>query len=135
TVGPISIGSVDPNVAASASGISPTFNSTTNSPTYTSGGTITGSAGQTCNLSDFSVGGSLGINPTFDVTTNSPTYTSGGTISGSGGQTCTLSNFNGVTGALATVALIGTNTIPTGTQLIVSSPGFGATTPPTTASL
>ncbi len=134
TVGPITIGSVNPQVAASASGIESTFNSVTNSPTYSSGGTITGSAGQTCNLSDFSIGGSLGINPTFSAVTNSPTYTSGGTVSGSGGQTCTLSNFNGVTGALATVALIGTNTIPTGTQLTVTATGFGATTPPTTAS-
>lgn len=136
TVGPISIGSIDPTVAANASGIEPTFSSTTNSPTYSSGGTISGSAGQTCNLSTFTVGGSLGIDPVFSQATNSPTYTSGGTISGSGGQTCTLSNFNGgVTGATATVALIGTNTIATGTHLVITSSGSGGTSAPTTATL
>jgi hypothetical protein len=53
TVGPFTFGSNDPNVASSSSGINPTFSSTTNTPTYVSGGTITGSKGQTCNLSNF----------------------------------------------------------------------------------
>jgi hypothetical protein len=134
TVGPITIASNDPTIVATSAGIDPTYSSATNSPTYTSGGTITGSAGQTCNLSSFSVGGS-GIDPTFSSTTNSPTYTSGGTITGSFGQTCNLSNFNGVTGATATVALTGTNAIASGTPLIVAAEGYGATTPPTTATL
>src|SRR5208337_2805877 len=93
TVGPISLGSNDLTIVATSAGIEPTYSSTTNSPTYTSGGTITGSKGQTCNLSNFSVGGS-GIEPIYSSTTNSPTYTSGGTITGSAGQTCNLSNFS-----------------------------------------
>lgn len=95
TVGPFTFGSNDNSVAATSSGIVPTYSSATNTPTYSSGGTITGSAGQTCNLSDF----------------------------------------NGVTNATATVALTGHNTIASGTQLTVTSSGYGATTPPTTATL
>ncbi len=135
TVGPITFGSNDFTIATSSSGIESTYSATTNSPTYTSGGTITGSAGQSCKLSNFTVGGSSGIDPTYSSATNSPTYTSGGTISGSPGQTCTLSDFNGVTGATATVALTGTNTIASGTQLTVTAEGSGGTTPPTTATL
>jgi len=134
TVGPIALGSNDLTIVATSAGIEPTYSSATNSPTYTSGGTITGSKGQICNLSNFSVGGS-GIDPTYSSTTNSPTYTSGGTITGSAGQTCNLSNFNGVTGATATVALISANTIASGTHLIVTAEGYGATTAPTTAAL
>jgi hypothetical protein len=135
TVGPIYFSSNDLTIAASSSGIESTFSSTTNSPTYTSGGTISGSAGQTCKLSNFAVGGSSGIDPTYSSVTNSPTYTSGGTITGSASQTCTLTDFNGVTGASATVELTGTNTIASGTHLTVTAPGSGATSPPTTATL
>jgi hypothetical protein len=136
TVGPISIDSNDLTVVAISSGIEPTFSPTTNSPTYTSGGTITGSKGQTCNLSNFTVGGTGGINPIFSSLTNSPTYTSGGVIVGTAGQTCNLSNFNnGVTGATATVALTSTNAIATGTQLNITNEGTGGTAPPTTAML
>jgi hypothetical protein len=78
---------------------------------------------------------SAGIASTFSSTTDSPTYTSGGTITGSKGQTCNLSSFNGVTGATATVALTGQNTIASGTQLTVTNPGFGGLVPPTTATL
>jgi len=134
TVGPIAIASNDPTIVATSAGIEPTYSSTTNSPTYTSGGTISGSAGQTCNLSNFSAGGS-GINPIYSSVTNSPTYTSGGTITGSVGQYCNLSDFNGVTGATATVALTATNTIASGTQLAIVTEGYGATTAPTTATL
>ncbi len=81
------------------------------------------------------VGSSAGVEATYSATTNSPTYTSGGTTSGSAGQTCSLSNFNGVTGATATVPLTGTNAIASGTQLTVTASGYGATTPPTTATL
>lgn len=77
SVGPFSYGAVDPNVIANASGISPTYSSTTSSPTYQSGGTISGSKGQTCTLSDFSTGATQGINPTFSASSNSPTYQSG----------------------------------------------------------
>ncbi len=85
---------------------------------------------------DFSVAASAsGIESTYSGTTNSPTYTSGGTITGSVGQTCQLSSFNGVTGAMATVALTGVNTIASGTQLTVTDQGTGGTTPPTTATL
>src|SRR5271166_5292223 len=134
TVGPISLGSNDLTIVATSAGIEPTYSSTTNSPTYTSGGTISGSAGQTCNLSNFSAGGS-GINPIYSSVTNSPTYTSGGTITGSVGQYCNLSNFNGVTSATATVTLTATNTIASGTQLTIVTEGYGATTAPTTAAL
>ena len=135
TVGPITLASNDLNVVGSSAGVEATYSVTTNSPTYTSGGTVTGSKGQTCNLSNFGVGGGSGINPTYSATTNSPTYTSGGTTSGSAGQTCSLSNFNGVTGATATVPLTGTNAIASGTQLTVTAEGSGATTAPTTATL
>jgi hypothetical protein len=135
TVGPISSGSNDLTVAANSSGIDPTYSSATKTPTYSSGGTITGSKGQTCNLSNFGVGGSSGIEPDYSPVTNSPTYTSGGTIIGSQGQTCELSDFNGVTGATATVTLTGTNLIVSGAHLIITSEGSGASTPPTTATL
>ena len=69
TVGPISFSSNDLTVVASSSGIEPTYSSTTNSPTYTSGGTITGSKGQTCNLSNFGVGSSSGIEPSYSPVT------------------------------------------------------------------
>ncbi|HUI83511.1 MAG TPA: hypothetical protein VL240_04765, partial [Candidatus Binatia bacterium] len=81
------------------------------------------------------VANSAGIESTFSASTNSPTYTSGGTIRGSTGQTCNLSSFNGVNGAMATVALTGSNTIASGTHLTITSPGSGATVPPTTAAL
>jgi Bacterial Ig-like domain (group 2) len=136
TVGPFVYGSGDATVAASAAGIEPNFSSTTNSPTYSSGGTITGSKGQTCNLTDFSVGGGTGINPTYDQATKSPTYVSGGSITGTVGQTCNLSGFNGVSNATALVTLTDTNLIATGAQLTITNPGFnGGTTPPTTATL
>ncbi len=136
TVGPISFSSNDLTIVGSSSGVEPTYSSTTDSPTYTSGGTITGSKGQTCNLSNFGVGSSSGIDPSYSPVTRSPTYTSGGLITGSTGQTCTLSNFNnGITGATATVLLTGTNTIASGTQLIITAEGSGATAAPTTATL
>ncbi len=135
TVGPITVSSNDLTVVANSAGVEPTFDPATNSPTYTSGGTITGSKGQTCNLSNFSVGGASGIEPTYSPVTNSPTYTSGGSISGTAGQTCNLANFNGVTGATATVALTSANTIATGTRLTITAEGSGGTSPPTTATL
>jgi hypothetical protein len=136
TVGPFTYSSANLLVAATAAGINPNYSSTTNSPTYNAGGTITGSSGQTCNLSDFSVGGGTGIDPTYNPSTNSPTYTSGGSITGAAGQTCTLSNFNGVSGAVAQVLLTGTNTIATGARLTVTNPGTGGgSVAPTTADL
>jgi hypothetical protein len=78
---------------------------------------------------------SAGIVSTFSSTTNTPTYTSGGSIAGSKGQTCNLSAFNGVTNATATVALTGQNVIASGTQLTITSPGYGATVAPTAATL
>jgi Bacterial Ig-like domain (group 2) len=133
TVGPIAINSNDLTIVANSSGIEPTFSSVDNSPTYNSGGTITGSKGQTCNLSNFTVGNNGGIDPIYSSVTNSPTYTSGGTFIGSTGQTCNLSNFNGVDGATATVALTSANTIAGGTVLTITNEGSGGTTPPTTA--
>ena len=136
TVGPFTFGSNDQLVAANSSGIEPTFSPATDSPTYISGGTISGSKGQTCNLSSFGFGSSSGIDPTYSPVTNSPTYTSGGSIIGSTGQTCSLTNFNnGIAGATGTVALTGTDVIASGTRLTITSEGSGATSPPTTAVL
>lgn len=135
TVGPFTYSSNNLNVAANSAGIQSTYSAVTNSPTYSSGGSITGTKGQTCNLSKFEVGGTTGIDPIYSAATNSPTYVSGGVVSGSAGQTCNFSNFNGVTGATAVVALTGTNTIATGTHLTITAEGSGATSPPTTSTL
>ena len=135
TVGPIAISSNDPTIASNSTGIEPTYSSATDTPTYQSGGTIAGSSGQTCNLSNFTAGNASGIDPTYSLATNSPTYTSGGAFTGNVGQTCSLSNFNGVTGATATVALTGTDAIASGTHLTITSEGSGGITPPTTATL
>lgn len=78
---------------------------------------------------------SAGVDSTFDSTHNTPTYVSGGTFTGSKGDTCNLSNFNGVTGAMGTLALTGTNTVAGGTQLTITATGYGGTTPPTIATL
>jgi hypothetical protein len=53
TVGPFSFGTNNATVAASSAGIQSTYSSTTNTPVYLSGGTISGSQGQTCDLSSF----------------------------------------------------------------------------------
>ncbi len=135
TVGPITVSSNDLTIVGNSAGIEGTYSSLTNSPTYQSGGTITGTNGQTCNLSNFAVGGSSGIDPTYSSATNTPTYTGGGSIIGSAGQTCNLSNFNGVIGATATVALTDVDTIAAGTRLIITAEGYGATAAPTTAIL
>ena len=66
TVGPFSFGSNDLLVAASSSGIEPTYSSASKTPTYTSGGTISGSKGQTCDLSDFN--GVIGATATVPLT-------------------------------------------------------------------
>ena len=78
---------------------------------------------------------SAGVEPTFSQSTNTPTYVSGGTVTGSKGQTCDLTDFNGVIGATATVQLTGKNAIAAGTQLTVTAQGYGATAPPTSATL
>ncbi len=134
TVGPFIYGSANGIVVSSAAGIDPNYSASTNSPTYLGGGTITGTKGQTCNLTDFSVGGGTGINPTYDQQSKSPTYVSGGSVIGSAGQTCFLSNFNGITNATAQVTLTDTNSIAPGTQLNITSGGTGGgTTAPTSA--
>ncbi len=53
TVGPFSFGSGNVTVASTSSGIDPTYNPDTNTPVYLSGGTVMGSKGQTCNLTNF----------------------------------------------------------------------------------
>lgn len=78
---------------------------------------------------------SSGIVSTYSSTTNTPVYLSGGTITGSKGQTCDLTDFNGTIGATATVTLTGKNTIAANTQLTITAPGYGASTPPTSATL
>ncbi len=61
TVGPFNFGSNDTTIAGSSSGIQTTFDSLTNTPSYVSGGTISGTSGQTCTLSDFNgVNGAMG---------------------------------------------------------------------------
>ena len=77
-------------------------------------------------------------NGTFQTIVASGTYTSGGAFTGTIGQTCTLTAFNGGgSGATATVALTGTNTIAGGTALTITAGGndynFGAS--PVTATL
>jgi hypothetical protein len=136
SVGPFTYGSGNLNVASSAAGINPTYDSASNSPTYAGGGNITGSTGQTCTLTDFSVGGGTGIDPIYSPSSDTPTYVSGGVINGSAGQTCTLTNFNGLIGASATVTLTGDNGIAPSTHLAIATPGTGGgTTAPTVATL
>ncbi len=136
TVGPFAFGSGNLDVVANAAGIESNYSSATNSPTYVSGGSITGSKDQTCNLTNFSVGGGTGIDPTFNPAKNTPTYISGGSITGSSGQTCNLTSFNGVTNATALVTLTDTNIVASGSHLTITAPGFGGgSTPPTTATL
>lgn len=53
TVGPFTYGTNDSTIAATSSGIVSTYSSTTLTPTYSSGGSISGTKGQTCTLSDF----------------------------------------------------------------------------------
>src|SRR5271167_35638 len=161
TVGPITLGSNDLTVVASSAGIEATYSPATNSPTYSSGGTIIGSTGQTCGLSNFN--GVTGATATVTLTgTNTIasgtqlTVTAEGIGATTPPTTATLSNGTascsgtanvvtaltpiaglglGVVGATATVALTRANTIASGTQLTVTASGYGATTPPTTATL
>jgi hypothetical protein len=97
TVGPFTFGSNDALVAASSAGINPTYNPDNHTPTYLSGGTITGSKGQTCNLTNFNTV----LNATGTVTlTDANTIAAGTqlTITASGfgatvpSTTATLSN-------------------------------------------
>jgi len=97
TVGPFTFGSNDTTIVASSAGIAATFSSATDSPTYSSGGTISGSSGQTCNLTSFN--GVTGATATVALTSGN-TIASGThltvTAAGSGGTTppttATLSN-------------------------------------------
>ena len=66
TVGPFSFGTNNATVAASSAGIQSTYSSTTNAPVYLSGGTISGSQGQTCDLSSFN--GVIGATATVALT-------------------------------------------------------------------
>lgn len=108
TVGPIFFGSNDRTIATNSSGIATTFSSTTNSPTYTSGGTISGSTGQTCNLTNFVgvSGASANVALTGKNTIASGTPLTV-TASGSGGTTApttaTLSNGSATCSGTATV--------------------------------
>ncbi len=118
TVGPFAFGSNDTTIVASSSGIVSTFNSTTNSPTYSSGGTISGTSGQTCNLSNF-----VGVNgATATVALTSANTIASGThltitAPGSGGTTppttATLSNGSATCSGTATVITSLTNGVLT----------------------
>ncbi len=95
TVGPFTFGSSDNTVAASSAGIQSTFSSSTMTPTYVSGGTITGSKGQTCNLSNFN--GVTGATGTVALT---------GTNAIAGGTQLTITNpGSGATTAPTTATL------------------------------
>jgi len=62
-------------------------------------------------------------------------YTSGLTTTGSAGDTCIVSGYNGGgTGATGTLTLSGTNTVASGTPIIMTAPGSGYTSLPTSAS-
>jgi hypothetical protein len=74
TVGPFSFGTNNATIAASSSGIVSTFSSTSNTPVYLSGGTITGAKGDTCNLTNFN--GVVGATATVALT-NKDTIDSG----------------------------------------------------------
>jgi len=61
-------------------------------------------------------------------------YTSGLTTTGAAGDTCIVSSYNGGgTGATGTLTLSGTNTVASGTPIIMSSPGSGYTSLATSA--
>lgn len=65
----------------------------------------------------------------------SGTYTSGLVVTGTVGQTILFTLFgSGNNVATASVALTGTNTIASGTPLVITNPGNGSTAAPTTAS-
>lgn len=66
TVGPFTFGTNNATVAASSSGIVSTYSSTSNTPVYLSGGTITGAKGDTCDLADFN--GVVGATATVALT-------------------------------------------------------------------
>ena len=66
TVGPFTFGTNNASIAATSSGIVSTFSSTSNTPVYLSGGTITGAKGDTCNLTDFN--GVIGATATVTLT-------------------------------------------------------------------
>ncbi len=108
TVGPFTFGSNDANVASTSSGINPTFSSTTNTPTYVSGGTITGSKGQTCDLSSFN--GVVGAAGTVALT---------GTNAIAGGTQLTITApGHGATGAPTTATLSNGTATCSGTAVV-----------------
>jgi hypothetical protein len=109
TVGPFSFGSNDSLVAASSSGIVSTYSSSTNTPTYVSGGTISGSQGQTCDLSNFS--GVVGATATVTLTGSNKiaggtqlTITAPGHGATTAPTTATLSNGTATCSGTATVS-------------------------------
>ena len=118
TVGPFTFGSNDTSIVASSSGIVATYNSATNTPIYSSGGTISGSTGQTCNLSNFN--GLTGATATVALTSQN-TIASGThlniTASGTGGTTppttATLSNGTATCSGTANVSTSLTNGVLT----------------------
>jgi hypothetical protein len=70
------------------------------------------------------------------VATDNATYTSGINATGSIGQTCLLSGFDGGgVNATATVSLTGTNTIASGTALLITNTGSNYTSAPANATV
>ena len=84
-------------------------------------------------------GGAGATAPPTQATLSNGSATCSGTIQlspifGSAGETCNLGYFNnGSTGAIASVALSGANTIAGGTALTIMSGGVNAAAPPTSA--
>ncbi len=118
TVGPFSFSSNDTSIAATSAGIATTYSSTTNSPTYTSGGTITGSQGQTCNLSSFN-----GVsNATATVA-----LTGHNTIASGTHLTITNSGFGGLTPPTTATLTNGTATC-SGTATVITALTTGVLT-------
>ena len=66
TVGPFNFGTNNATIAASSSGIVSGYNSSSNTPVYLSGGTITGAKGDTCDLTNFN--GVVGATATVTLT-------------------------------------------------------------------
>jgi trimeric autotransporter adhesin len=161
---------VNPNILASGTFNGPAVgvNGAITGTNYISGGTISGSAGQTCDVAAFN-SGSVGATATVNLTSSNTiapgtplimtnngsgataaptqatlsngTATCSGTIQlspiyGTAGETCGLAGFNnGLTGATASVALTGQNTIASGSPIVVATGGGGALASPTLAAM
>jgi hypothetical protein len=118
TVGPFTFSSNDTSIAATSAGIASTFSSSTDSPTYTSGGTTTGSKGQTCNLSSFN--GVTNATATVALTGNN-------TIAAGTQLTVTNSGYGGLVAPTTATLTSGTATC-SGTATVITALTSGVLT-------